>query len=126
MLYYQFYLFCVFMKKIGSNFLFVKPHVDAIFWLTAFEVLNVATIWLLFEIQYVTGNANLDVAVLAILLFILNAFSKLYKMRYKKIFNKYGRMNEKVVTVFSFLAVLYAIISIVSFYYVHSSTQKYI
>lgn len=88
MLYYQFYRFSKFMKSIGST-PFIKPNGDAIILLTAFELLNVSTIWLVFFDKTVTGNYNLDVAICTISIIIINSFWYLYNQRYKEIIQKF-------------------------------------
>ncbi len=108
------------MKRVGSNYLFVKPHVDAIFLLTAFELLNLATFWLIFSFDSVTGNLDIDMAIAAILIFILNAFSKLYKQRYKLIIQRFEN-KTKDMDVYIVIVIFYVLFSISGFYFVHSN-----
>jgi hypothetical protein len=107
------------MKNIGSNYLFVKPHIDAIFLLTAFELLNIITIWLIFSFDSITGSWDADVVIAVILLFVLNTIGKLHNHRYKKVIEKWENKNAK--SFFSTIVILYVIISIVSFYIIHSN-----
>ena len=117
MLYYQFYRFSKFMKSIGST-PFIKPHGDAIILLTAFELLNVSTIWLVLFDKTLTGNYNLDLVICTILIFILNASRYLFNQRYKKTIQKYEAKKEKLSI--NIISTLYVSTSILCFYFVHS------
>lgn len=119
MFYYQFYVFANFMKSIGSNYLFVKPHVDAIFLLTAFELLNLATIWLLLPFESLLGNTNLDVAVAAICIFAINAFCMLHRKRYKKVIHRF-EIEKKNIGAYRVIVIFYAIFTMLGFYFIHS------
>ena len=124
MLYIGFYRFSKFMKGIGSNYLFVRPHVDAIFLITAFELLNVATIWLFFSLNSLTGSFDLDMAIAAFLIFGLNGLSKLRNQRYKKIILKY-EVKKKFDLVLNAAVILYMLGSILSFCFVQSNQWRF-
>lgn len=117
MLYYQLYRFSKFMKAIGST-PFIRPHGDAIILLTAFELLNVSTIWLILFDKSITGNYNLDVVICTISILIINAYWYLYNQHYKKIIQKFEVKKEELSI--NIISILYIIITVLSFYLVHS------
>ena len=110
------------MKRNGSNYLFVRPHVDSIILITGFELMNVATIWLLFSLSSVTGNYDLDIAIAAFAIFGLNALYILKNQRYNKIIQKYDKKKSEFML--NAVVILYVLCSILSFYLVHSNSLQ--
>lgn len=84
-IFYPYYLFAKLCKEKMYLTMFQDPPFDAVMILSLMEFLNIVTLGIVLRVPCITTNHNLDMTLLAIIIFGFNYFYFLYKRRYLKL-----------------------------------------
>lgn len=104
------------MKENFPGSFFYNTSLDAVILLSIFELFNVISIWLYFDIKPVSGSDKLDIALLGLILIAANSLGFLLENRFQKVIERVKTMKMDIICYV--LSFVYALLSLFSFYYI--------
>ncbi len=102
-LFFYFFLLSKSIKHALPKSKFKEPFFDATLFLTCFQIMNFVSFFKLFNISYVTGNADLDFFLFAFIAFCFNCYYFLYLQKSKKVFEQKNRNPIELFLFYSYM-----------------------
>lgn len=126
MYYFVFFQLFQLSKYIKDNIpgsIFYDTVFDGIMLLSVFEILNIASIWLYFDITSIFNNITTDFILGLLGLFTINYFIFMYKDRYKEIIKTCDSKLSWYRIIGQAISLIYTVGTVYVFYILHSGNN---
>jgi hypothetical protein len=100
--------------------MFYNTLLDSIILLSVFELLNICTVWLFWDIDSLTNNYDLDTILCLLSLLGVNYSYFFFEKRYERVIHEYDGKSELKKTVGTVLTITYVLITLYLFFSIHS------
>jgi hypothetical protein len=114
-IYYSLFHFSKCIADIVPSELFRNPKYDAVFYISLLELLNIYAIKWYFDIDIITSNSKLELAIFSVILLSINSLYFFLGKRYKLIIDKVEKEGKSFIA--NSIAFSYVILSSIAFFY---------